>query len=115
IVLAPTRELVIQVCEEILSLRSDTHLSVAPIYGGQSIELQLKKLKQGVSIVVGTPGRVLDHIDRGSLKLDAIRYFILDEADEMLNMGFIDDIEKIFGYTPEDKRVLLLSATMPER
>ncbi len=115
IVLAPTRELVIQVCEEILSLRGDIHLSVAPIYGGQSIELQLKKLKQGVSIVVGTPGRVLDHIDRGSLKLDAIRYFILDEADEMLNMGFIDDIEKIFGYTPEDKRVLLLSATMPER
>jgi ATP-dependent RNA helicase DeaD len=115
IILAPTRELVIQVCEEIISLKGESNLSVAPIYGGQAIELQLKKLRQGVSIIVGTPGRVLDHINRGSLDLDEVQYFILDEADEMLNMGFIEDIEKIFGYTPEDKRVLLLSATMPDR
>lgn len=115
IILAPTRELVIQVCEEIISLKGESNLSVAPIYGGQAIELQLKKLRQGVSIIVGTPGRVLDHINRGSLDLDEVQYFILDEADEMLNMGFIEDIEKIFGYTPEYKRVLLLSATMPDR
>lgn len=115
IILAPTRELVIQVCEEINSLRGENDISVAPIYGGQSIELQLRKLKRGISIVVGTPGRIQDHINRKSLKLNNIKYFILDEADEMLNMGFIDDIEQILEFTPEDKRVLLFSATMPTR
>ncbi len=113
IILAPTRELVIQICEEINSLQDKTTLSVAPIYGGQSIGLQLSKLKKGVSIVVGTPGRVIDHLNRGSLKLNAVRFFILDEADEMLNMGFIDDIKEIFKKTPKEKRVLLFSATMP--
>jgi len=115
IILAPTRELVIQVCEEINSIKGKKKLSVVPIYGGQSIDIQLRKLKQGVSIVVGTPGRVLDHINRKTLKLNKIKYFILDEADEMLNMGFIEDIEKIFNYTPKDKRVFLFSATMPEK
>ena len=115
IILAPTRELVIQVCEEINSLKGHSNLVVAPIYGGQSIDMQLKKLRKGISIVVGTPGRILDHIRRKSLLLDGISYFILDEADEMLNMGFIEDIEKILKHTPQEKRVLLFSATMPDR
>ena len=113
IILAPTRELVIQVCEELNSLRGDSELSIAPIYGGQSMELQLKRLKKGVSIVVGTPGRVMDHMKRKTLSLKKIQFFILDEADEMLNMGFIDDIETVLKETPEEKRVLLFSATMP--
>ncbi|MBN2280036.1 MAG: DEAD/DEAH box helicase [Candidatus Marinimicrobia bacterium] len=113
IILAPTRELVIQICEEINSLQDKSKLKIAPIYGGQFIGLQLSKLEQGVSIVVGTPGRVIDHINRGSLKLDQVKFFILDEADEMLNMGFIDDIKEIFDKTPKEKRVLLFSATMP--
>ena len=113
IILAPTRELVIQVCEEINSLKGKSEISIAPIYGGQSIELQLRKLKRGVTIVVGTPGRILDHIKRKTLQLGSVKYFILDEADEMLNMGFVDDIEKIFEKTPAEKRVLLFSATMP--
>jgi len=115
IILAPTRELVIQVCEEINSLKGSKNFVVTSIYGGQAIENQLKLLKRGVSIVVGTPGRILDHISRGSLKLNNIKYFILDEADEMLNMGFIDDIETILESTPKEKRVLLFSATMPDR
>lgn len=113
IILAPTRELVIQICEEINSLQDKSKLSIAPIYGGQSISLQLSKLKRGVSIAVGTPGRVIDHLKRGSLKLSEAKFFILDEADEMLNMGFIDDIEEIFKKMPSEKRVLLFSATMP--
>lgn len=113
IILAPTRELVIQVCEEMNSLKGDSPLSIAPIYGGQSIELQLRRLKKGVSVVVGTPGRVMDHIKRKTLSLKRIEFFVLDEADEMLNMGFIDDIETILKGTPEEKRVLLFSATMP--
>jgi len=115
IILAPTRELVIQVCEEINSLKGDNELVVAPIYGGQSIGMQLKKLRRGVSIVVGTPGRILDHLGRKSLRLESIKYFILDEADEMLNMGFIEDIENILDCSPKQKRVLLFSATMPNR
>ena len=115
IILAPTRELVIQVCEEINSLKGDSDLNIAPIYGGQNIVLQLKQLKKGLNIVVGTPGRILDHIKRRSLKLHDIKFFILDEADEMLNMGFIEDIEEIFEKTPEGRRVLLFSATMPDR
>ena len=94
-------------------MRGNNNISVAPVYGGQSITLQLKKLKRGVNIVVGTPGRILDHIRRKTLDLHAVQYFILDEADEMLNMGFIEDIETIFDCTPREKRVLLLSATMP--
>ncbi len=115
IILAPTRELVIQVTEEIDSLKGDSGITTAAIYGGQFIQVQLRKLRDGVSIVVGTPGRVQDHIRRGSLVLSNIRYFILDEADEMLNMGFIDDIEEILKGTPKEKRILLFSATMPKR
>lgn len=115
VILAPTRELVIQICEELNSLKGNEDISIIPIYGGQSIELQLRKLKRGISIVVGTPGRIQDHLKRRTLKLDSINYFILDEADEMLNMGFIDDIENILEHTNTNKRVLLFSATMPVR
>ncbi len=115
IVLTPTRELAIQVCNEINSLKGNSPLTTIPIYGGQSINTQLSRLKRGCSIVVGTPGRILDHLRRRSLRLDHIKYFILDEADEMLNMGFIDDIETILKETPEKKRILLFSATMPQR
>ncbi len=113
IILAPTRELAIQVAEETNSFASGRNIKVVPVYGGQSIELQIRQVKKGVDVVVGTPGRVLDLIDRRLLKLDEIDYFILDEADEMLNMGFIEDIEKILSYTKEDKRMLFFSATMP--
>ncbi len=115
IILAPTRELVLQVCEEINSLKGEINITVAPIYGGQSIGLQLSKLRKGVTIVVGTPGRVIDHIERGTLKLDQVQYFVLDEGDEMLNMGFIEDIEKILSSTPQTRRTFLFSATVPER
>ncbi len=88
-------------------------MSVVPIYGGQSINLQLRSLKKGVDIVIGTPGRVQDHIDRGTLKLGDISFLVLDEADEMLNMGFLEDVRKIMEHTSEDKRTMLFSATMP--
>ncbi|MFZ2150580.1 MAG: DEAD/DEAH box helicase [Candidatus Absconditicoccaceae bacterium] len=113
IILVPTRELAVQVAEEISSLQSGTGLQITSIYGGASYETQNRALKRGVDIVVGTPGRIMDHMDRGSIKLDNLAYFILDEADEMLNMGFLDDIKKIFAKTKKDKRVLLFSATMP--
>ena len=114
LVLAPTRELAIQVAEEINSLTGKRRLSVVPIYGGQSIDLQLRSLRRGVDIVVGTPGRVLDHIKRKTLKLDKISYLVLDEADEMLNMGFKEEVDAILGHTNKEKRTLLFSATMPD-
>ena len=114
LVLTPTRELAIQVAEEIHSLRGNKKLSIIPIYGGQSISLQLRSLRKGVDIVVGTPGRVIDHLKRKTLKLDKISYFVLDEADEMLNMGFLDDVREIMENTSKQKRTLLFSATMPE-
>ena len=115
LILTPTRELAIQVAEEINSLKGKKKLNIAPIYGGQSIELQLRKLRKGVQIVVGTPGRIMDHLNRGSLKINELSYFILDEADEMLNMGFLEDIEEILRHTNENKRVWLFSATMPDK
>jgi ATP-dependent RNA helicase DeaD len=113
IILAPTRELAVQVAEEINSLKGSNHLDIAAIYGGQSINLQLKRLKKGVDIVVGTPGRVKDHLLRKTLDLSSVNYFILDEADEMLNMGFIEDVEEILSYANKNRWVLLFSATMP--
>jgi ATP-dependent RNA helicase DeaD len=113
IVLTPTRELAIQVAEEINSLKGRKKIRVMPVYGGQAITHQLRGFRQGVDIVVGTPGRILDHIKRKTLRLDAISHFVLDEADEMLNMGFIDDIEMILKATNTDKTTLLFSATMP--
>ncbi len=115
LILAPTRELAIQVSDEIHSLCKGSGLKTIPIYGGQSTDQQLRRLKKGVHIVVGTPGRIIDHLMRKTLKIDNIQHLILDEADEMLNMGFIDDIKKIMEYTNEDKRVLMFSATIPKR
>ncbi len=114
LILTPTRELAIQVADEINSLQGNKGLRIEPIYGGQSIETQLKKLKKGVDIVVGTPGRVRDHLQRKRLKLDRLSYLILDEADEMLNMGFVEEIEEILEYVNPDRRTLLFSATMPK-
>ncbi len=114
LILTPTRELAMQVSQEINSMRGNKELSIYPVYGGQSIEMQLRQLRKGIDIVVGTPGRVIDHLERGTLKLDNISHMILDEADEMLNMGFIADVEKILSHTNRDKRVMLFSATMPE-
>ncbi|WP_461865008.1 DEAD/DEAH box helicase [Thermococcus sp.] len=113
IVITPTRELALQVADEIKSLRGRKKVRVFAVYGGQPIGPQIRALERGVHIVVGTPGRVLDHIRRGTLRLDGIRYFILDEADRMLDMGFIDDIKAILRETPRNKRVLMFSATMP--
>jgi len=115
LILAPTRELAIQVSEELYSLKGSSPMSVVPIYGGQAISQQFRRLKKGAHIVVGTPGRIIDHLNRGSLKLDKIRHLILDEADEMLNMGFIEDMEEIMKHTPDEKKTLLFSATMPKR
>ncbi|MBX9403629.1 DEAD/DEAH box helicase [Lysobacter sp. BMK333-48F3] len=114
LVLAPTRELAIQVAEAFQKYA--THLPgfhVLPIYGGQSYYPQLQALKRGVQVVVGTPGRVIDHLERGSLDLSQLRCLVLDEADEMLRMGFIDDVEAVLKKTPETRQVALFSATMP--
>ena len=115
LILAPTRELAIQISEEISSLKGDKNIKIVPIYGGQSIDQQLRRLKKGVHIVVGTPGRVIDHLNRKTLKLGGIEHLILDEADEMLNMGFIEDMEEIMKHTNPAKRTLLFAATMPGR
>ncbi len=114
LVLTPTRELAIQVAEEINSLKGSKKLSIVPIYGGQSIDQQLRSLRKGIDVVVGTPGRVIDHLERRSLILDSISFLVLDEADEMLNMGFIDEVKKILDRTNPDKRTMLFSATMPK-
>ncbi len=113
VVLVPTRELAIQVSEELNSLKGAKKLQIAPVYGGQAMDLQLRRLRQGIDIVVGTPGRTLDHLKRGSLVIDNISFMILDEADEMLNMGFIEDIETILKFAPAQRQTLLFSATMP--
>jgi ATP-dependent RNA helicase DeaD len=114
LILSPTRELAVQVAAEIESMRGDRDLHILPVYGGSSMDLQMRRLRKGVNVVVGTPGRVLDHIRRGTLDLSHIQFAVLDEADEMLNMGFIEDIESILSKSPEDKRMLLFSATMPK-
>jgi ATP-dependent RNA helicase DeaD len=113
LILCPTRELALQVSEAIYRLSRTPELRVLPIYGGQPIDRQLRALRAGVSIVVGTPGRLLDHIRRKTLKLDAINMVVLDEADEMLAMGFIEDIGLIFDELPENRQIALFSATMP--
>lgn len=113
LILAPTRELALQISNEIRSLTTNRYPRITAVYGGASIGLQLRNLEKGTEIVVGTPGRVQDHIDRGSLDLSEIKYLILDEADEMLDMGFIDDVKKIIDYANPDKKVALFSATLP--
>ena len=114
LILVPTRELALQVTEELISFNKYSRLTITAIYGGASISEQLRRLKKGVDIVVGTPGRILDHLRRGTLDLKELQYLILDEADEMLNMGFIEDVEAILAES-NDYRILLFSATMPAR
>ncbi|MDX8377067.1 MAG: DEAD/DEAH box helicase [Mariprofundales bacterium] len=114
LVLAPTRELAIQVAEAFHSYAGQMRgFHVLPVYGGQNYSLQLRQLARGVHVVVGTPGRVIDHIKRGTLKLDGLQTLVLDEADEMLRMGFIDDVEWILEQTPDSRQIALFSATMP--
>ena len=115
LILVPTRELALQVTEEILSFNAKRKLVISPIYGGASMTEQLRRLGKGIDVVVGTSGRILDHLRRGTLDIKALKYLILDEADEMLNMGFIEDVEEILSNTNDYRRILLFSATMPER
>ena len=116
LVLAPTRELAVQVAEAFSSYaKFMKNFHVLPIYGGQSMQQQLNALKRGPQVIVGTPGRVMDHMRRGTLKLDSLKALVLDEADEMLKMGFIDDIEWILEHTPSERQLALFSATMPEQ
>lgn len=115
LVLVPTRELAVQVSEAMHRYGRDLGTRVLPIYGGQPIGRQLRALERGVDVVVATPGRALDHIGRGTLPLKGLRMVVLDEADEMLDMGFADDIEAILQDTPEDRQTVLFSATMPPR
>ncbi|MGD9678508.1 MAG: DEAD/DEAH box helicase [Vulcanibacillus sp.] len=115
IVLAPTRELAVQVAEELNKIGQFKDIHTLPIYGGQEIIRQIKALKNKPHIIVGTPGRLLDHIRRKTIKLDSIEMVILDEADEMLNMGFVEDIESILSEIPTSRQTLLFSATIPER
>ncbi|WP_061593554.1 DEAD/DEAH box helicase [Streptococcus gordonii] len=114
LVIAPTRELAVQSQEELFRFGRSKGVKVRSVYGGSSIEKQIKALKSGAHIVVGTPGRLLDLIKRKALKLDQIETLILDEADEMLNMGFLEDIESIISRVPEERQTLLFSATMPD-
>ncbi|MBQ7284218.1 MAG: DEAD/DEAH box helicase [Oscillospiraceae bacterium] len=115
LVLVPTRELAIQVCSEIRRLMKYTHdIKTVAVYGGQMLSKQIPLMRQGSQIVVGTPGRVMDHIERKTLKLQDLKMIVLDEADEMLNMGFCEDIEKILKATPAERQTVLFSATMPK-
>ncbi|MEN2741619.1 DEAD/DEAH box helicase [Microbacterium sp. X-17] len=114
LVLAPTRELALQVAEAFESYAAHLRgVHLLPVYGGQGYGVQLSALRRGVHIVVGTPGRIMDHLDKGTLDLSELRYLVLDEADEMLKMGFAEDVETILADTPDDKQVALFSATMP--
>lgn len=114
LVLCPTRELALQVSRELTRMaKYMTGLRILPVYGGQPIETQLRFLRQGAQVIVGTPGRVIDHINRGTLDLTGVSYAVLDEADEMLDMGFRDDIQTILEATPAERQTLLFSATMP--
>src|SRR6516225_3822525 len=113
LVLVPTRELVTQVADEARKLTPYRNCRTVPIYGGQRMGGQLADLRKGASIVVGTPGRLLDHLSRGTLSLDRVRYVVLDEADRMLDIGFRPDIEKILRRCPRQRQTLLLSATLP--
>ena len=113
LILVPTRELAVQVTNEINRLAKYTGIRTVSIYGGQSINIQYDQLERGVQIVVATPGRLIDHVKQGSIQLDSVKYVVLDEADRMLDMGFIDDIKFILFYINEDRQTCLFSATMP--
>lgn len=112
LILTPTRELAIQVCDAIRDFSGDRRMGVLAVYGGQAIDRQIRTLQRGAQIVVGTPGRVIDLLERGNLKLDQLNWLVLDEADEMLSMGFIDDVEKILSQAPTERQTAFFSATM---
>jgi ATP-dependent RNA helicase DeaD len=115
LILCPTRELAIQVAEELSKIaKYKKEITFLPVYGGQPIERQISAMRKGVHIVIGTPGRIIDHLDRGTLKLDKVKMVVLDEADEMLDIGFKDDIETILKTTPKKRQTVLFSATMPK-
>jgi ATP-dependent RNA helicase DeaD len=114
-VVAPTRELAVQIAEDLGSYGRHTPLRVLTVYGGVSIERQINELRKGVHVVVGTPGRIIDHMRRGTLRLDGLKAVVLDEADRMLDMGFIEDIEYILRRTPKEKQISLWSATIDDR
>ncbi len=115
LIMCPTRELANQVAEEIAKVGKHTSkLKIVPVYGGVSIDRQIKSLRRGAHIVVGTPGRILDHIDRGTIALDSVSMVILDEADRMLDMGFVDDMKTILSEAPADRQTIMFSATMPK-
>ena len=114
LILSPTRELAIQVAEELNKMAQHTNIQALPIYGGQDIGRQFRMLKKHPRVIVATPGRLMDHMERKSIVFDHVKVVILDEADEMLNMGFVDDINKILTAVPEDRQTLLFSATMPK-
>ena len=113
LVLAPTRELAVQITLELQKIGAFSRARIVTIYGGQSMNIQLDALRRGAHIVVGTPGRTIDHLKRGSLRFDSVRFVVIDEADVMLDMGFIDDVDYILARTPPGRQMALFSATMP--
>lgn len=113
LIITPTRELALQVAEEIGRIGKYKRISILPVYGGQPIDRQIRSIRRGVQIVVGTPGRILDHLQRKTLVLDKIKTVVIDEADEMLDMGFIEDIESILSYTSKTRQTIMFSATIP--
>ena len=113
VVLAPTRELALQVADDITTMGKYLRIKALALVGGHSVERQIKALRAGVPIVVGTPGRVMDHMRRGTLELDEVKVFVLDEADEMLDMGFIEDIDHIMSAIPQKRQTVCFSAVMP--
>ena len=112
LVLTPTRELCIQIAEEVAKIGKYTRAKSLPIYGGQDISRQIKALKGRPQIIIATPGRLMDHMNRKTIRLDNLKMIVLDEADEMLNMGFLEDIEHILSFCPEEKQTMMFSATM---
>ena len=113
LVLVPTRELAQQVGDELARIAKYSHIEVAAVYGGAPLGSQVRALERGAQIVVGTPGRILDHLGRGTLKLDAVRVLVLDEADQMLDIGFLPDIRRILRVTPRERLTAMFSATVP--
>ena len=114
IVLCPTRELALQVAEEVRRLAKYMHgIKVLPVYGGQEIVKQIRSLKDGTQVIIGTPGRVMDHMRRKTIRTEEVHTVVLDEADEMLNMGFLEDMETILGQLPQERQTMMFSATMP--
>jgi len=114
LVLAPTRELAVQISEELQGIAREHHHKIAVVYGGQKIDIQMRALRKGVDILIATPGRLVDHSERGTVDLREYNIVVLDEADEMLDMGFKDEMDKIMRHIPEERIVLLFSATLDE-